>query len=200
MTKSILHLLFIILCITPFKNAVANPDAVNMIENLHSILSINMQQADTLGYQGRYDNLSPLIDDYFDFPLIAEVILSRHWKTINQQQQKDFIEQLRELTKTTYAARFNEYIDEKFITIKTEELKKGRLLIKTEIQSAEEETVSLNYLVHPDNGDWKIISVIANGVNDLSLKRAEYSTIIREQGFDHLQQQIAIKIKEQENF
>ncbi len=33
-------------------------------------------------------------------------------------------------------------------------------------------------------GKWKIISVIANGINDLSLKRADYSAIIKERGFD----------------
>ena len=37
-----------------------------------------------------------------------------------------------------------------------------------------------------DDGEWMIISVIANGVNDLSLKRAEYAAVLKERGYDGL--------------
>ena len=33
---------------------------------------------------------------------------------------------------------------------------------------------------------WRIISVIANGINDLSLKRAEYAAIIKKDGIEVL--------------
>lgn len=199
MKLTYIPLVIFFITLLPLDNAKANSDAVTMVEQLHAALLFNMQHSKSLGYQGRYDNLSPLIDNFFDFPLIAKVILSRHWNKLSEAKQQSFTEQLRELTKSTYAARFHEYIDEQFITSNTESLKKGRLLVKTEIHSAEEDTVSLNYLVHPVKDNWKIISVIANGVNDLSLKRAEYATIIREHGFDELQQQIAVKIKEHED-
>lgn len=180
-------------------HALSNDDAISLIDNFHSVLLENMQNSQALGFSGRYHSVANLVDETFDFPLIAKVILSRHWKKLSEQQKNDFIVQLTELTKTTYAARFNEFTDETFITNGTDELKKGRLLVKTEIQSMNEDTVSLNYLLHPVENNWKIISVIANGVNDLSLKRAEYSVIIKEKGFDGLLQEIKLKIQEYEN-
>ena len=180
-------------------HAVPEHDAVTLIDNFHSKLLHNMQNSESLGFRGRYDSISQVIDDSFDFPLIAKVILSRHWKQLSAEEKSSFIKQLTELTKTTYAARFSEYSDEQFFTIGTDHLRKGRLLIKTEIQSANEETVSLNYLLNPVEDEWKIISVIANGVNDLSLKRAEYSAIIKEKGFSGLMEDINSKIQEYKN-
>ena len=146
-------------------------------------------------FTGRYQSLSPFIEKSFDFPLIAKVILSRHWNKLNEDEQAQFIDRFTELTKTTYAARFNAYSDEAFKTLGTEQLRKGRLLVKTEIQSSADKA-RLNYLMHPVDNEWLIISVIANGVNDLSLKRAEYSRIISQDSFTGLLDIINAKITE----
>jgi len=39
---------------------------------------------------------------------------------------------------------------------------------------------------------WRIINIIANGVSDLALKRSEYTSILKKDGFDAL----IIKINE----
>ena len=51
-------------------------------------------------------------------------------------------------------------------------------------------------MVNKDGGKWYIISVIADGINDLSLKRAEYAAIINDKGFTNLVNEIENKIKE----
>ncbi len=175
-----------------------NSDLIIVIENLHGKLLYNMQNAEELGYQGRLDRISPVIEESFDFPLIAKVILSRYWKQINDEQKTRFIDTLKELTISTYAARFDGYNDDRFETGTIEDLKKGRKLVKTKIVSNTNSEDKLEYLVHKRDGRWYIISVIANGVNDLSLKRAEYSAVIKDQGFDQLIDKIANKISELE--
>jgi phospholipid transport system substrate-binding protein len=47
-------------------------------------------------------------------------------------------------------------------------------------------------------GEWYIITVIADGVNDLSLKRGEYADVIRKKGFDGLVADIKSKISNME--
>jgi len=171
-----------------------NEQGVAVVENLHSILLENMKTADSKGYQGRYDSLSPFIEHNFDLELIVKVILSRYWKTFTDEQKTQFIELFKKLTIATYASRFDEYKNEKFVTVSVEELKKHRLLVKTEIHTEGEDSVNLDYLMHQRNNQWLIISVVADGVNDLSLKRAEYGTIIKDQGFDALVKQLQDKI------
>jgi len=157
-----------------------------------------MQSAETLGFQGRFEKLQPIITQLFDTPTIARVILSRYWKEISDQQKSDFIVLFNHLSTATYASRFDSYSGESFTDLGSEELNKGRLLVKTELQRPDEDPVRMDYLLQKNDDGWRIISVIADGVNDLSLKRAEYATIIREKGFDGLIGDIREKIRETE--
>lgn len=168
--------------------------AVASIEALHANLLAVMQNADELGFDGRYQKLLPVIESKFDFPIISQVILGRHWDDLNADQQQQFIELFTELTVATYASRFKAYAGEKFTYLQTEPLNKQRLLVQTQLL-ADGETIRLDYLMHERNGHWYIISVVAQGVNDLSLKRAEYTALIEDQGFAALLDELRSKLE-----
>lgn len=170
-----------------------------VVSHLHNTLLSVMQQAGDLGYAGRYRILEPIITEAFDTPLIVKVILSSHWGELDAGQQTDFTELFRRLSIATYASRFAGFDSETFTEISREALNRGRLLIKTELRRPNNKPVRLDYLMHrAEDGRWRIISVIANGVNDLSLKRAEYAVVIKERGFAALSTDIDNKIKEME--
>ncbi len=173
--------------------------AVAVIEQLHTNLLEVMQAADTMSFAERYSKLEPTITESFDTPVIVKVILSRYWKNLTNQKQENFIQLFNRQTIATYASRFDSYSDEIFAIKTVEQLKKGRLLVRSEIRSKGESPVNLDYLMHNNNGNWFIISVIADGVNDLSLKRAEYSAVIKKNGFENLVTSIEKKIVEMEN-
>lgn len=173
--------------------------ATEIVEQLHSNLLAVMQAADDINFTQRYAKLEPIITKSFDTPLIAKVILSRYWKDLSDQQQKDFIDLFNRQSIATYASRFNRFDHEVFQIKNIQQLKKDRLLVRSEIQSQNANTIKLDYLMHENDGNWYIISVIANGVNDLSLKRAEYSTMIKQSGFENLMTNIEKKITEMEN-
>lgn len=173
--------------------------AVAVIDQLHTNLLEVMQAADTMSFSERYSKLEPTITESFDTPVIVKVILSRYWKNLTNQKRENFIHLFNRQTIATYASRFDSYSDEIFAIKTVEQLKKGRLLVRSEIRSKGESPVDLDYLMHNNNGSWFIISVIADGVNDLSLKRAEYSAVIKKNGFENLVTNIEKKIVEMEN-
>ena len=173
--------------------------AIKVVERLHTNLLKMMQATDTITFVERYSTLEPVITESFDTPVIAKVILSRYWKDLTDQQKEDFIHLINQLTIATYVSRFNSFDGEVFITKTVEQLRKGRILVRSEIQSQNGDSVNLDYLMHKNNGNWYIISVIADGVNDLSLKRVEYSTIIKKNGYENLVTNIEKKIAEMEN-
>lgn len=194
--KMIRYLAGIILIVYSSLSSAQNPDAVAIVEKFHATLLDVMQNAGKLGFQGRYDVLAPAVKSSFDTPLIVEVILSRYWKNLDETQQKNFIDLFNHLSVSTYASRFNSYEGESFKTLGVEELKKGRLLIRTELNRENDKPVKFDYMVQPKDGKWYIISVIANGVNDVALKRTEYTSIIDDRGFDNLVKELETKIKE----
>lgn len=173
-------------------------DAGKVVGELHQALLDVMQNAQALGYQGRYDKLYPVISALFDTPLIVQVILSRYWRELDETQQQNFIDLFRHLSVATYASRFDAFNGEQFNEVSRQELQKGRLLIKTELVRPNDSTVHLDYLMHQSEGKWYIISVIADGVNDLSLKRAEYASVIKDKGIDGLTSDIKTKIHDME--
>ena len=172
------------------------PDQV--VNLLHSKLLEVMKNADKMDYSARYQALEPVISGNFDTPLIAKVILSRQWDALDDKKRKEFIELFNQLSTATYASRFDGYDGEAFTILDNEKLKKGRLLLKTQLTRNNKEPVNLDYLMHKNNGQWMIISVIADGVNDLSLKRAEYAAVIRDKGYDGLLDDIRSKIRDLE--
>lgn len=169
------------------------------VDELHNALISIMKSAEKSGkadsFEERYTLLEKVVIENFNTPLISRVILSRYWKSLDEKTQSDFINLFNRLTIATYVDRFNSYGNETFKHIAIEPMKKGRYLVKTALLKTDGDSVSFNYIVQSNNEKWKIISVIANGVNDLSLKRGEYSSVIKDQGFDALIENIKKKIR-----
>ena len=168
------------------------------VERFHGKLLSVMQRAEELGYRGRYEELEAYINGCFDIPFIASVVLGRYRNQVSEAQKTEFTGLFGRSSSATYASRFDGYGGEEFVEISREPMKRGRALIKTELRRPNGDPVSLDYLLHEKQGNWFIISVSADGVNDLSLKRAEYAAVIKEKGFNGLVKEILFKIAEME--
>ena len=157
-----------------------------------------MQRAEELGYQGRYRELEPHINGRFDIPFITDIVLGRHRNQLSEAQKTEFAGLFSRSSTAVYASRFDGYGGEEFVEVSRAPLKRGRVLIRTELRRPDGDPVSLDYLLHEKQGKWYIISVSADGVNDLSLKRAEYAAVIKEKGYNGLVKDILSKIVETE--
>jgi phospholipid transport system substrate-binding protein len=170
--------------------------AVQVIDKLHAELLAVMKHADELGYTGRYQRLAPFVTSSYDLPFIARVVVGRHWKDFSDAQKSKFIDTFTRLSIGTYADRFAGYSGERFRTISNEESRRGRRLVKTELIKPDGEKIPLDYILHDKDNQWRIINVIAAGVSDLSLKRADYSSFLKREGFDALLVNLDNKIKQ----
>ncbi len=169
-------------------SAAENADALATVDNLHAALLGIMQNAKSLGYGGRRDRIAPVVESSFNLPFITRFTLGRYWADLSSEQQDIMVDALVRLTIANYASRFNGYSGERFETISTKPARKGRELVRTvlEVNNDPADNVSLDYLLQETAGTWRIVSVVANGVSDLSLKRADYGAVMKSQGFDSL--------------
>jgi phospholipid transport system substrate-binding protein len=172
--------------------------AVKVVEKLHAVLLDVMKQAKTLGYKGRYQRLAPVVTSSYDLPFISKVVVGRYWSRLSPEQQEQFINTFTKLSIATYANQFAGYSGERFKTLSAEESPRGHLIIKTILIKANGEEIALDYILHQKKHQWQIINVIAQGVSDLSLKRAQYTSYLKENGFDGLLQKINEKIQSYE--
>ena len=164
-----------------------------VVEQLqHSLLSV-MKQGNQLDYDHRYQILEPIVTKSHDLPFIAKVTVGKYWKTFNDEQKKSFMDILSRLSIAMYADRFDGYGGETFSFIAQKELPRGKMLVETILTKSDGEKVQFNYLLRHHKEDWQIINIIVDGVSDLAVRRAEYTSILQLNGFVHL----IAKIEEQ---
>jgi phospholipid transport system substrate-binding protein len=180
-----LLLLLVINMAEPLPLVSAHP-AIDVVENLHKTLLIVMKEGNQIGYQGRYEQLAPVITAGFDMPFIAKTVLGRYWETFNSAQKSKFVETFSKLSIATYAANFDSYSGERFKVISEKEVSGGRVLVQTQLTKSDGGQVQLDYLLHRIGSQWRIINVVADGVSDLALKRADYTSFLKSKGFDPL--------------
>ena len=173
---------------TVLPSAAQNTDAVATVDNLHAALLDIMQNAESLGLAGRRDRIAPVIRDSLDLRFITRFALGRYWSDLSAEQRDSIVDVFSRWTIANYASRFNAYSGEQFETISSEPARRGRELVRTALMVSNDpaENVTLDYLLHEADGKWRIVNVIANGVSDLSLKRADYGAVLKAQGLDNL--------------
>ena len=155
-----------------------------VVDALHENLISVMKNAETLGYDGRFARLEPVIRELFDIPFMAEKSIGRHWKTVDEDSRARLVATFERFTIANYAGRFTGYSGQFFETLKEQESKHGTVLVYSHLVS-DNETVQLNYRLRPTEGNgWRIIDVLLNGtVSELALRRSEYSSLIQREGF-----------------
>jgi len=195
----LLTLIFLLIQIViPLPSAATHP-AIEVVENLHTNLLSVMEDGNRIGYKGRYERLSPVIRSSFDLPYIARVAVGRYWESFNDEQKAKFVETFIKLSIATYAWNFDAYSGERFKVISEKEQRGGQILVRTELTKSDGGKVQLDYILHRVNNQWRIINVIAEGVSDLALKRADYSNFLKNRGFEALLSKLNEKIAQYSN-
>ncbi|MGZ3493098.1 MAG: ABC transporter substrate-binding protein [Syntrophales bacterium] len=182
---SMLILFFMMPVAMPMASA-GDHEATLVVEKLHSTLLAVMKDGDKIGYQGRYDQLAPVINSSFDMPFVSRTVLGKYWETFNSEQRSRFVEAFTQLSIATYAANFKSYSGERFKVISEKEVSGGRIQVQTQLIKSDGGKVELDYLLHRANGEWRVINVIAEGVSDLALKRADYSNFLKNKSLEAL--------------
>lgn len=170
---------------------------VSVVEQLHAALLEAMMKAEQLGFDGRYELLRPVLAETFDLAFCGEKVVGSHWKTLSAEEQTRWVEKFGRLMTANYAGRFTGYGGESFHTVGEQEAPHDTRLVLTRLAIPSNDDVQLNYRLIQTAGVWRIIDVYLNGnVSELSLRRSEYSTTLKRDGFEKLAASIDDKIAE----
>lgn len=176
------------------------PDAsaTAVVERLHETLLSLMREADALGFEGRYRRLEPVLRQTFDLSFMAEKAVGRHWRELSEEEQEHMRDVFARFTLSTYANRFSGYSGERFVTQEEQAAPRDTVLVRTELQRpAGNENIEINYRLHRTEAGWRVIDVLLRGtVSELALRRSEYSSVIKRDGFPSLVASLEEKIDE----
>jgi phospholipid transport system substrate-binding protein len=170
------------------------------VEQLYAILQDVMQRSEQLTYDERYAELDPVIRQAYDLPFMSAKTLGRHWKDLSEQDRERWVSTFSRLTVSTYADRFDEYSGQVFEVLTIEPSRHETVMVRTRIVPVGEKPVELDYRLRGADGSWRIIDVFMNGtVSELALRRSEYSSVFKRDGFESLLSSLEEKIDSPES-
>lgn len=174
--------------LVPASGLAATPgSASHAVESLHEALTSAMKEADSLGYGGRFERIEPAVNTYIDQEFMATKSIGRYWKKLTEDEQKRWLTTFANLTVANYAGRFKGYSGERFTLDGEEDAPHNTKLVRTTLVLPDDDNVKLNYRLHETDAGWKIIDIYLNGtVSELSLRRSEYSSKVKRDGFEPL--------------
>jgi phospholipid transport system substrate-binding protein len=163
------------------------PAATRVIDQLHATLLRVMKESEALGFEGRYRQLTPVLEQCFDISFMAEKSVGRYWRTASEEERARLQVTFHRYLISNYAGRFTGYSGQQFETLGDEPALRNTVLVRTQIVDPDDDPVLLDYRLREMDGGWKIIDVYWNGtVSELALRRSEYSTVIQRDGMDGL--------------
>ena len=166
------------------------------VEALYAALLATMKAGESVSLEARRERLGPTIDAAYDVGFMAAKALGRYGRTLSSEQRAEWTHTFRDLTVNTYATRFAEFSGQEFAVDDVMPSARGTFLVLTRILSPGSEPVEIRYRVRADaEGVFRIIDVFLNGtVSELALRRSEYSSVIKSDGYEALQDGLREKI------
>jgi phospholipid transport system substrate-binding protein len=169
--------------------AVQSPRAVatlgngaNAVQSLYSTLLTAMRNGPSLGPQGRYAQIEPVVRRVFDIPLMTKVAVGPQWAALSAPQRQQISDAFARYIAAIYAERFDSYSGER-LQVTGQQPSPGGTIITSRIVKADGEPVSINYLMRNNGGVWQIADVYLDGtISELATRRSEFSDILRRSG------------------
>jgi phospholipid transport system substrate-binding protein len=157
------------------------------VETLHAALLGVLKDSATLSYDARFSRLAPVVQETFDLAFMAEKCVGRSWRTLDAKDQTRWVATFTRFTTANYAGRFTGFAGQSFETLGEEPGANDTTLVRTRLVNPAEENVELTYRLRKVGDEWRVIDVYLDGtVSELALRRTEYASVLKRDGFDTL--------------
>jgi phospholipid transport system substrate-binding protein len=175
--------------------AFAGADPKATIDGFDNALLDVMKNADKLGFKGRYEKLTPVLQSIYDLPLMARISVGPQWSSLTPDQQAKVVAAFSALSIATYASRFDGFGGEQFQITSEAPTTGGDDVVDTKMIRPNDDPVDLNYRLRKNGDDWKVIDVYLSGtISQLANYRSEFTATLRDKGADALVQLINDKV------
>jgi len=122
----------------------------------------------------RFGRVKEIAYAQFDFDTMSKLVLARNWKRFDAQQREEFTREFRELLASTYGERLDRYGDVEVAITGEQKHKRGDVSILTAVTEGQFEGVEINYRLRPEQGTWKVIDVVIEGISLVSSYRTQF--------------------------
>jgi phospholipid transport system substrate-binding protein len=171
-----------------------------VVQGLYDALLDAMKQGKTLGFDGRYKKLEPVINKAFDVATMCKIAIGPFWTSLATDKKNAVLVAFDRFLVATYASRFKDFNNQKFTVGDTKPAQGDRMLVESKITKADGEPVALNYLLRKNPDGWQVIDVyLAGSISQMTQMRSEFSEPLQKSGVDGLIQQLDAKVEQMQS-
>ncbi|HEA68617.1 MAG TPA: ABC transporter substrate-binding protein [Desulfobacterales bacterium] len=174
-------------------NAAAPMDAVQKQINMVLDVLRNPELKAESAKERRKERVWSIIERGFDFDELSKRILSRNWKKLNPDQQKEFSLLIGRLLGNIYMERLMKFTNEKVVFTKESMLSEKRAEVQSKIISQSKE-IPLHYKMILKNGEWKVYDLKIEGVSLVRNYRSQFKKILKKNSPDKMLQILREKV------
>jgi phospholipid transport system substrate-binding protein len=139
----------------------------------------------TLADAAKRTAVKRVIDERFDYGLMASRVLATNWRRATEAQRAQFTELFEALLADTYWGRISRYRNEEIRFLPTAPPDRGYATVRTVILTTGAD-VPVDYKLARKDGEWLVYDVVIEQASLVRNYRGEYQQIVQRDGIDGL--------------
>ncbi|MCK9336578.1 MAG: ABC transporter substrate-binding protein [Arcobacteraceae bacterium] len=131
------------------------------------------------------EKLFNILDDVFDFELMAKISLGRIYNTLTPTQQSEFVNRFVIRLKNSYIDKIDLYNGQEVVMKGLEKIKIDRINLFSQIQG-QNENYDIVYKFYPKANEWYIYDIDMLGISIVQTYRKQFSEFLATKNIDEL--------------
>jgi phospholipid transport system substrate-binding protein len=144
----------------------------------------------------RMSQIREIVREMFDFDEISRRVLSRHWQTLQREEQAEFVTLFRDLLERAYLTQVETAANEKILFLGESSEGGGAAIVRSKVVTRQGTEVPLDYWMHLLDGRWRIYDVVVQGVSFIASYRTQFDRVIRAESYGSLRERLQKKAAE----
>ncbi len=163
--------------------ALDTKQAAAFLENLQEKAASRLGDT-SVSEKEKEDHFRKLFNENFDVTAIGRFVIGRYWRGASEADQKAFLAVFEDAMVQRFLPLLAENSSERFKigTVTRDSNSDNMALIESRIDRPEGEPYRVTWRVRENNGDFKILDIVAEGVSMAITLRSEYGTVLKNNG------------------
>lgn len=132
------------------------------------------------------DLVYQMILPHFDFALMSQRVLGKHWRGASADQRARFVDEFQTMLVRTYASALIQYRDNDIEFLTPREYSNERVRVRTQVVLSAGPPLPINYDLYDKKGEWTVYDVAIGGISLVMNYRATFSSEVGKVGIEGL--------------
>jgi phospholipid transport system substrate-binding protein len=160
----------------PPRSVAATDDPERIVGDLGTRALEAMGNGDTAAVKGQ---LRQIFRQYFDTEACARSALGSHWQNVTPQQRQEYANRYEDYIVIVYSTFLAHFVGERFTVLGSQPNDEG-VIVTSRINGVV--SVGIDWQLKPTGSGYKVINVIADGINMARIQRSDLVSVVQRNG------------------